>query len=166
MLTLIAATPEHLSVIQNIAYRAWPTTYKDLLLQEQIDYMLARMYDLPTLNAQLIEQGHQFILAKEGEEYLGFAGFEHHFESGSRTKLHKIYLLPSAQGKGLGKTLIEMAVSRSKAAGDDALFLHVLRENPAVQFYKKMGFQIIKRVDLPCGNDFFMNDFVMQFELG
>ncbi len=43
--------------------------------------------------------------------------------------------------------------------------LNVNRQNKAVDFYKNIGFKIIKEVDIPIGEGYFMNDYVMQKEL-
>ncbi len=166
MLTLVNATAEQMPIVQDIAHRTWPTTFAGILTPDQIAYMLDWMYNVPTLTQQVSEQGHHFILVEEEGEYLGYAGFEHHFEGQSRTKLHKIYLLPSAQGKGAGKLLIDEVVKRTQDSGDDSLFLHVNRENKAVLFYEKIGFNTIQVLDVPIGNGYFMNDFVMQLDLG
>jgi ribosomal protein S18 acetylase RimI-like enzyme len=42
------------------------------------------------------------------------------------------------------------------------LELNVNRQNTAIGFYKKLGFKIIAEEDIPIGNGFFMNDYVMQ----
>jgi ribosomal protein S18 acetylase RimI-like enzyme len=41
----------------------------------------------------------------------------------------------------------------------------VNRENKAIGFYNKLGFTIIAEEDIPIGNGFFMNDYVMQISL-
>ena len=42
------------------------------------------------------------------------------------------------------------------------LELNVNRQNIAVGFYKKLGFNIVAEEDISIGNGFFMNDYVMQ----
>ncbi len=43
--------------------------------------------------------------------------------------------------------------------------LNVNRFNSAVEFYLKKGFKIKEEVDLEVGQGFYMNDFVMRYEL-
>lgn len=81
------------------------------------------------------------------------------------TKLHKIYVLPEAQGKGIGKALMEEVIAKAKNKGQLALSLNVNRENKAVAYYKSLGFKIIKTEDILIGNGFFMNDYVMELLL-
>jgi hypothetical protein len=40
------------------------------------------------------------------------------------------------------------------------------RNNKARQFYEKNGFIIIKEEDIDIGNNYFMNDYVMEKRLG
>ena len=44
------------------------------------------------------------------------------------------------------------------------LDLNVNRHNQAQEFYKKLGFKIIREEDVPVGQ-YFMNDYVMRLNL-
>lgn len=101
MISIIPAKREDLIHVQSIAQRTWPTTFGKILSPAQIDYMLNLMYSLETLEKQL-KEGYQFFLAEEDGEKLGFTGIEVNNEP-AKTKIHKIYLLPTAQGNGIGK---------------------------------------------------------------
>ncbi len=79
-------------------------------------------------------------------------------------KLHKIYVLPNNQGKGYGKLLIDSVKQQLVSQNTIALDLNVNRYNPAQDFYKKLGFKIIREEDVPIGQ-YFMNDYVMRLEL-
>jgi ribosomal protein S18 acetylase RimI-like enzyme len=49
--------------------------------------------------------------------------------------------------------------------GASILELNVNRSNNAVTFYQKFGFTTTSEVDLPIGEGYFMNDYVMQKSL-
>lgn len=159
MIHIIKATQNQLPVIQKLAYRIWPTVFKGILSNEQISYMLDWMYSLPALKEQW-NAGHQFLLAKEDNQCVAYASYEI-MPSGQETKLHKIYILPYMQGKGIGKLLMSEIISRMKERNKNILLLNVNRYNPAVDFYKKIGFSIISEEDNAIGHGFFMNDYVM-----
>lgn len=159
MVHIIEATKDQLPVVQKMACRIWPTAFKDILAHAQISYMLDWMYSVQALEEQF-DQGHQFLLVKREDQCVGYAAYEM-ISSIPETTLHKIYILPAAQGGGLGKMLISEIISRMKAHGKSILWLNVNRYNSAVNFYKKLGFKIIKEVDNPIGKGFFMNDYVM-----
>jgi GNAT superfamily N-acetyltransferase len=156
---------EELPKVQSIAYRTWPTTFANILSPEQIDYMLNWMYDVKMLESQL-EKGHTFLLAEEKGEELGFAGFELNYSEGQKAKLHKIYLLPTAQGKGVGKGLIFEVADQARKANQKSLLLNVNKYNQkAIDFYLKIGFQEIYKEVIDIGNGYVMDDVVMELNL-
>lgn len=165
MITIREATPDDYPVIQQIAYRTWPDTFGAILTPEQIEYMLGWMYSIPALEVQVNEKGHRFLMAQEGDENLGYLSYEVNYKGTSKTKIHKIYILPSAQGKGVGKALFAEATERALANANHTLSLNVNRQNPAVQFYTKQGFQIVSEENIDIGNGFLMEDFVMEKSL-
>ncbi len=156
---------EELKLVQSIAHRTWPSTFANILSPEQIEYMLNWMYSLEMLGSQL-EKGHTFLLAEVEGKKLGFAGFELNYTVGPKAKLHKIYLLPEAQGKGAGKALILEVADRAKKAGQKSLLLNVNKYNQkAIDFYLRMGFQEIYKEVIDIGNGYLMDDVVMELNL-
>ncbi len=81
--------------------------------------------------------------------------------------LQKLYLLPSAQGRGLGRLLFEKAVAhvREDAGGPAVMELNVNRHNRAVTFYETMGMHKDRQGDFAIGHDYYMNDYIMRLEL-
>jgi len=77
-------------------------------------------------------------------------------------KLNKLYVLPSAQGTGAGKALLNKCIEVAKAAGSTSLFLQVNKLNNAYTFYLKKGFIKELEFKFDIGNGFFMDDFVMR----
>ncbi len=163
MITLRKAKEEDIEVIREIAAATWPSTYLDIIGQAQIDYMLEKMYSKGELLKQLME-GHIFLIAEEGENQFGFAGYSIIGHEERVYKLHKLYVLPSAHGKGVGKILINEVFNQVKNAGGSALQLNVNKHNKAKDFYLKGGFTIKESVKLDIGEGFFMDDYVMEYK--
>jgi diamine N-acetyltransferase len=164
MIQILKADTKDISIIQHIANETWKVTYDDIMSAEQMTYMLDMMYADESLYRQIEEENHQFYFAVRGSEHLGFVAFQHNFEEGY-TKLHKLYILPSAQGLGLGKLLTHHAISLAKSSRDKKMKLHVNRDNKAIQFYQRMGFKITDSMDVPIGGGYYMYDYVMVKEL-
>ena len=76
-------------------------------------------------------------------------------------KIHKLYVLPCEQGKGTGKKLFEYLSKTAKELKVNILELNVNRANHALNFYQKMGFEIIETVDIPY-YQFVLNDYIMR----
>lgn len=166
MIQFIKATDGQAYIlIQELAYKTWPQTFTGILSSEQIAFMLEKMYSLESLQEQIESKGHIFILAKEEDQCLGFISYELHHDDSQFTKIHKLYLLPSSQGKGLGKILIETVAEKALQNGDIMLSLNVNRQNKAIDFYEKMGFVKVKEENISIGNGFWMEDFVMEKQL-
>ena len=165
MITIVKATANDYKSIQDIAYQTWPVAYGEILSKEQLDYMLDAFYNEATLKDSVANKGHHFVLAKKGEKSLGFASFEHHYDQKRQTKIHKIYILPETQGKGIGKTLIDFVEKVAKENDSTTLSLNVNRFNKALHFYKKIGFQIKAEIDIELEHGYLMEDYVMEKKL-
>lgn len=155
---------DELYVVQELAYRIWPSTYSEILSQEQMVYMLNWMYSVETLEKSA-ESDHHFFAIFDEDEALGFLDVELNCPETSGMKLQKIYVLPEKQGLGLGKKLLNFAIDFGKKQGMHHLSLQVNRYNKAVDFYLHAGFEIIDEQDFDIGNGYFMNDYVMQKSL-
>lgn len=158
------ASPLEIEIIQSLVNRIWKPTYREILSGEQMDYMLANMYDPLTLRNQM-DEGHHFLLFMEDSNPVGFAGYQSDFPGKGVCKLHKIYLLPETQGKGFGKTLLNEVKERAKEAGQHTIQLNVNRYNKARDFYRMQGFKVIREEDIHIGSNYFMNDYVMELNL-
>lgn len=166
MIQIRKALPEELPIVRDIAHKTWPDTFAGILSSPQIDYMLELMYNLKTLESQLLEKGQVFLLAEEEGEFLGFAAYELNYSEGEKSKLHKIYVLPSAQGKGLGKKLIQEVSDQAKSNDQKSLLLNVNKFNkPAIDFYAYLGFKEGYREVIDIGNGYMMDDVVMELNL-
>ena len=158
---IVPAREEHLLTIQKIAFDTWPDTYGKLMSEEQFNFMMNWMYSLESLQKQLAH-GQVFLLAREQNTEYGFVSYEVNYEGSSKTKIHKLYVLPSSQGKGVGKLLLTHIAEIARSKSNTALILNVKRDNPAVDFYQRVGFSITDTVDIDIGHGFMMHDFVLE----
>lgn len=147
------------SIIRNIAENTWPDAYGKIISQEQIRYMLDMIYSDDALLEQM-QKGHQFYLAELNDQPIGFASVSEEGDQGC--KLNKLYILPTIQKSGAGKALLQKVISYTKEKNHIRLFLQVNKQNPAKDFYTRMGFTIAEEVKLDIGNEFFMDDYIME----
>lgn len=154
------ATEMDIALIQQLNSKVWPQTYKSILSKEQIDYMLDMMYTTESLLTQM-KKGIQFIIIHDDNIPVGFASF---YKIDKNTfKLDKIYVLPTQQGKGTGKFVVDYISNFIMNEGASALQLQVNKQNlKAKCFYEKIGFNVIEEADFDIGNGYFMNDFIME----
>jgi ribosomal protein S18 acetylase RimI-like enzyme len=162
MITIRRAKEEDIELIRDIAAETWPSTYLDIIGQAQIDYMLDKMYNKGELLKQFME-GHLFLIAEEGQNQFGFAGYSIVDHEARVYKLHKLYVLPSAHGKGVGKILINEVFNQIKDTDASALQLNVNKNNKAKDFYLKAGFTVKESVKIDIGEGYFMDDYIMEY---
>lgn len=161
MIEIIEATSDDIGLIRQLAEQTFHATYLPLQPKEKVDYLFGMMYSLPSLADQM-KKGQRFIIIKDQTGYLGYASFEINCKKAGVTKIHKIYVLPAAQGKGIGKKLIDAISVSAHQNKNEILALNVYRQNPAIEFYEKLGFKKTEEVDIDVGNGFMMNDYVME----
>lgn len=160
------AGPADVGAIRRIALLTWPHAYCDILVPGQLSYMLEKMYNPAVLQRQMQEEGQIFLIYTPGLylEPAGFAGLGPEPES-LWWKLHKLYLLPFMQKAGGGRCLLHAAEEIARQNGAQGMRLNVNRNNQAVGFYRRLGYEISRQVDIDIGAGFYMNDYIMEKKL-
>lgn len=162
-MNIVVATKEQLAIVKNLAYKIWPNAYETILSKAQLDYMLKMIYSIDSLEKQF-DDGHIFLLIEDNQNFIGFASYELNCNNSNKTKLQKLYVLPEIQGKGIGKQVIDYIKEKVVLSNNLALFLNVNKFNKAKDFYQKYGFKIIKEEVIDIGNNYIMDDYVMEIE--
>jgi GNAT superfamily N-acetyltransferase len=160
-LSIRPADLDDINTIGFLAQQIWPDTYGEILPPEQLKYMLKLIYSPRSLRRQMVDERHQFLIVEQTEEPIGFASWSVTADPGI-FKLHKLYVLPGRQGKGLGRTLLQFIFETIRPEGATRLRLNVNRFNKARQFYERMGFAVTGEEDIDIGHGYFMNDFIME----
>lgn len=162
LVTVRFAADSDVDKINSIAYNTWFDCYGDILSDDQINYMLEELYCESVLKDLISNNYQKFLILDQDNAAKAFASFGS-IENGN-FKLFKIYVLPECQGKGFGNILMQEVIKQAASGGGQVLELNVNRNNKALYYYRKIGFEIIKEVDIAIG-PYWMNDFVMQLKL-
>lgn len=160
----IKATENDIPLIQDLARRSWGNAYAEILSSEQMEYMLSTMYSAEEIGSQLQQPNYQYYLIKDekNDSFEGFIGYETQYEEAT-TKLHRIYLVPESKGKGFGKGALEFLNKKVKESGDRRIILNVNKYNSAKKFYESQGYSVYNEGVFDIGNNFFMDDYLMEF---
>lgn len=151
-------------VVHSLAHDIWPHTFRTILKSEQIEYMLGWMYNEQEL-ADQINNGILFYVLREFNHPKGFIALEANYPDAGFLRIHKLYLLPEMQGRGHGRLLMQKAFDVAFDLDLHTMHLNVNRFNPAVEFYKHIGFSISAEEDISIGQGFLMEDFIMELSL-
>lgn len=159
---IVTATEADLPEIARLAGVIWRGHYPGIISIEQIDYMLAKMYALETMKAEIHQHGIRYERLLVDGELAGFASFGPAEQAGV-FKLHKLYLDPARHGRGLGSWLLQHCEREVRKLGANRLRLTVNKQNTkAIAAYQRNGFAIVDSVVADIGGGFVMDDFVME----
>lgn len=153
---------EDIPVIISIQERTWGPTYGQIISKDQLDFMFNLIYSPESLATSMVEHHHHYLLLFVDEVPSGFASVSE--QEPGHFKLHKIYVLPSTQGTGAGKYLLNEAEKYVRNSGGSKLSLNVNRYNKAKGFYEKMNYAVVRQEDIPIG-PYWMNDYVLEKQL-
>jgi ribosomal protein S18 acetylase RimI-like enzyme len=137
-----------ISKIQSLAHKTWWETYKGILKDGEIEFMLRNWYSDDYLLNDLLVNKRKYYLVKIGSQEVGFFSFGLESSSQSMMRLGRIYILKETQGRGVGRKIIDFVENRIKDCNCDQIILNVHAENDAVEFYKKVGFKVLKNVTI------------------
>lgn len=147
--------------LSKLESKIWNLHYPNIIGQKQVDYMLGKMYAVTSLKEQIFTENNIFIAAYINEEMAGFISYSKVTEEDYF--LHKLYIKTEMHRKGIGQALCEHTF---RNINFKTIRLTVNRQNvKAINFYFKIGFKIEKTIDIDIGDGFFMNDFVMVYEM-
>jgi ribosomal protein S18 acetylase RimI-like enzyme len=143
----------------------WRQHFPGIISEKQIDYMLARLYSLEVMSAEL-ESGqvdYRFIL-HDGNR-VGFCAFGS-AEHPEEMKVHKLYILPHYQRHGYGSWALRCIEELCMECGVTNMTLAVNKRNSsAIHAYERRGFIIEESVTVDIGGGFIMDDYIMRKKL-
>ena len=84
-------------------------------------------------------------LVAELDQVVGFISFgpARHLRDGQVGEIYALYVSPDAQGQGLGRGLVSVALERMFASGRTSVDVEVLTANPSRHFYAAMGATLV-----------------------
>lgn len=122
--------------IRRVAMDSWLDTYTGLLSRETIREVVDNWYDTHELHDQV--EDAVFFVAEKDSEIVGFI----HASKDRKSHLHRLYLLPDYQRKGLGTELYHRMKEELESYGAEKIELEVLAGNEkGLGFYRDKGFK-------------------------
>ncbi len=118
-----------------------PEELEERLEKRSVDFY-KRVFDKDTI-----------LLAEEDDQIVGYVQygrvtFKMNGVSPEDQELQRLYVLANYQGKGIGKSLIEAALSDPRLKNASKVYLDVWENNPGAQkLYKSYGFEKVGKLD-------------------
>lgn len=152
-ITIRPATPDDVAALQDTASACWWATYQEILPTSFIESFLTRAYSRVRLLAQLIDPSSYFLVVTARQEaeqmaeaLIGFGQVgpplpRRDFAPVAPADLHRLYLLPAWQRRGVGSRLLgELEIwLRQQGYPFYGAYVHE-RNEPAKDFYARQGF--------------------------
>ena len=155
---MIEIDQARLPALQSLAADIWWAHYPGLISDEQIRFMLARMYSDAQLMRELTD-GVCYRGLEVGGRLSGYFSVRPDGEDGAW--LDKLYLLPALHGQGHGQTMLRAAEHCAWRLGAARLRLRVNRHNDkAIAAYRRAGYVLLGEDCADIGDGFVMDDFI------
>lgn len=157
-------TDEDIAAVFALVSEIWPECYAGIITPEQITHMLAHMYAPEVMRTEMANGIAYKMVCVEGVP-VGVVSYDLTPNAEGVVTLHKIYLLASQRGRGLGRMMIMHVAESAKAAGARRVELYVNRNNAtALRAYEGCGFYRKATRVKDIGDGFVMDDFIMARE--
>jgi ribosomal protein S18 acetylase RimI-like enzyme len=112
------------------------------LVPERIDPPLRKSYgSLLPLVDHFRRMGH-VVVAEEGGSVVGIVAADLSAWN-RRVQIEQVHVAPGARGRGIGRALLASVADYARAVGARCVWVETQNVNyPAVQFYRRFGFQL------------------------
>lgn len=156
-------TNEDIVLLCNLASTIWQDYWKIILSQEQITYMLEKFQSPKAVKKQIEDEDYIYRIMKNNGENVGYFGVckkdEHLF-------LSKLYIAKECRGKGFGRFAFLEIRKIAEDIGAKFIRLTVNKHNSnSIKAYEKWGFNVVDSCITDIGNNFVMDDYIMEFSL-
>ena len=135
--------------IARVHVRSWDESYRGIVPDSAIDvYTFERRN--AAWNKWLKRDGWTTFVAESESQIIGFTcAFPDATEPGFDTFLNTLYVLQSAQRRGIARQLLRVIAASSIERGRRAIWWLTLRENPACAFYERIGATVLRDQPAP-----------------
>lgn len=154
---------ENLNELVEISQQTFKETFAEFNTKDDMELYLSTDMSQQALENELKNLNSHFYFAYLGATLAGY--FKLTFlEKNQMVEIERIYVSQSFQGKKIGLEMMNFAFSQAKELKFQRIWLGVWEHNlKAIDFYKKLGFQIIGEKKFLLGKDV-QRDLIMEFD--
>jgi diamine N-acetyltransferase len=165
--TIRAVEETDVPALSTLASRTWAEAFGSSLSPEELAAELERTRSEEYFRAALVAQ--TILVAELDGELVGYVQFgdvtipEVDARPGDRG-LHRVYVDTELQGRGIGRALMDAALSHPRLADAERIYLAVWEENePAMGLYAGLGFRAAGTTRFTVGGEA-MEDLVLVLD--
>jgi len=157
-----AKTQADCHALEALAFPIWREHYTPIIGSAQVEYMLQKFQTAQSIEEQIREGVHYFLLQTPEEENIGYLSVVYRPEE---LFLSKLYLLKTFRGQGWARVTLEFVKALARNRNLEHITLTVHKQNPSVKAYQALGFGILEPVVTDIGGGFVMDDYRMGLDL-
>jgi ribosomal protein S18 acetylase RimI-like enzyme len=140
--TIRPASPADAGAVADLGAEVVPATYGPI--DAELAHHQLRTWWSEQALAERMERLPHWVAESDDGRVLGVSDLGRHDD---RAVVWKVYLRPGSQGQGLGRALLDRALT---AADGEDVWLDVFAENHrAIAFYRSQGFEVVDDDEAP-----------------
>ena len=156
--------PNDIEITVKLAHKIWNQHYVAIIGQKQVDYMLDKFQSIKAIQSQ-INNGYEYFLILNDKKAIGYLCLIAD-KASRKLMISKIYTEKEARGSGFGLKMIAFAKKIAHEKDLETIWLTVNKYNSnAIAWYEKLHFEIVKEVKTAIGNNYVMDDFVLELPI-
>ena len=168
-ITIREATGEDAALIADLSRQTFYDTFAPDNNKADMDKFMNEQFTREALVEEVGSPGNYFLLAYNGNEVAGYARLRERsdrmFNHRPSLEIARIYAATHMIGKGVGRQLMEASIAYARKLQKEIIWLGVWERNQrAIDFYRKFGFEKFSENDFVLGNDI-QKDWLMKKDL-
>lgn len=158
---------DDLNLLIDLGNKTFYETYASMVSPETLEMYLKQSFSKERISEELNKTGSKFYLAYSDNELAGYLKIntvpdQTSINDPESVEIERIYIKMEFKGKGLGKQLMNYVIQSAKDSGKRYIWLGVWEKNQgAIAFYSRMGFQSTGRNSFKTGNEIH-SDIIMK----
>lgn len=163
-------TPNSLDTLRQVSIDTFTETFGQQNTKQNLADYIEKAFSTNTLLAELENPESKFFLAMADGQAIGYLKLnvghaQTERENDNALEIERIYVRERFKGHGLGKAMVEQAISEASHQGLTKIWLGVWEHNSAARrFYEHFGFQVTGSHTFALGNDN-QTDLIMELDL-
>lgn len=152
-----------IEITVNLAKEIFTEFYTPIIGSNQVDYMINKFQTKDAIFEQINSNLKYYNVFLDNNP-IGYFAIKIH-EPKNKLFLSKLYIIKNMRGKGLSKKIFDYIHNIATENNLSSIWLHVNKNNPTIDIYKKYGYIIIDSVKDDIGGGFFMDDYIMELKI-
>ena len=144
-------TEEDLPTVRRITWETWMAAYASFIPERDLKAYFDEHYSVEALGRWMGDSENRGVLASSGGSPVGYVRTRRDLQD-DRFYVSSLYVLPAAQGGGIGGVLMSVAEKRARTLGTEKIWLGVMEQNVrTLAWYRKQGFQFVEEAPFTMG---------------